>query len=256
MATYAEITLEEMDRFIMRGWRALRPKQLKERGTHVYDIFLSKFVKIRVWTTIPVDRDTVRDVGETTIKIQLLSVPTGRPLLRGKSPIVKRVQGWRNNLQDRIEDFIEQYEDREGYFEAIAGNRQFQQVDVDGQDEAARAPQQDDEEENDEEASQPEAEIPAPAPVAPRNTNLQATFTKLKNGDWGLRVQGAAEPGDRVKARRGDGQTQWLVVGEVVWKGPDRDTGQTITVTTIRRTERSANDDNDEDADEEYTYHR
>lgn len=270
MATYAEISLEEMDRFIMRGWRALRPKQVKERGTHVYDLFLSKFVKIRVWTTIPADKGTVRDVGETTIKIQLLSAHTGRPLLRGKSPIVKRVQGWRGNLQDRIEDYIEQYEEREDYFEAIAGNRQQQAeadrddgTDHDEEDTAPPPRSEPPAAQPDAPASEPasEPEVWSPKVVnAPRDTDLQATFTKLRNGDWGLRVVGRAAPGDRVLARRGDGKRQKLVVGEIVWQGPDRDTGQTITVATIqRRTEREASEGAyEEEAYEEgeYAYHR
>ncbi len=119
-AQFTEITLEDMQRFFMRGFRALRPKQKVERGTHVYDLALSPHVRIRIWTTIPATRETVRDVGETVIKVQMTSAHTGKPLL-GEVLKVKRVGGWRDNLQARIEDFMEKYDENESYWDTRAG---------------------------------------------------------------------------------------------------------------------------------------
>lgn len=119
-ATFTEITLEDMNQFFMRGFRALRPKQKIERGTHVYDLALSPDVRIRVWATIPAAKETVRDVGENVIRLQMTSAHTGKPLL-AEVLKVKRVGGWKDNLQARIEDFMEKYEESESYWDTRAG---------------------------------------------------------------------------------------------------------------------------------------
>lgn len=240
MATqFAEITLEEMDRFLKRGWRALRPKQSIHHNVNVYDLFLSKSVMIRVWTSIPARRETVRDVGETTIKIQLLNAHSGRPLVSGKALFAKRVLGWKNNLQDRIEDYIELYEEKEEYFEALAGNHQQQTLPGT------------EEKEDDREREEVEQEQEAPPP---RRTDFQATFQKLKTGDWGLRIKGRAEPGDQVVAVRQSGQRQTLTVGEVVWRGMDF--GQPITVATIGRSRTAGEEPERISESEPYSYER
>jgi hypothetical protein len=42
-------------------------------------------------------------------------------LVKGKAPIVKRTQGWRNSLQKQIEQAIETYDEKESYWEERAG---------------------------------------------------------------------------------------------------------------------------------------
>lgn len=288
-AQFTEVTLEDMTRFLNRGWRTLRPKQFTERGEVYFDLTLSQNVAIRVWTSIGSGRDSGASVGEDAIRVQFFSTKTRRPLMKGKAPIVKRTQGWRNNLQDRIEDLIETYEDREGYWETLAGGRPPQQEVQPEQHRPAPSPTPTprDPEERDPEREEvlweryraianresqkpgesaadffvrlcelagwtsaevtegldsPEgaAEVKRlerliPAPTAPRRGEpLRATFTKLRDSSWGLRIQGVAQPGDRVVAVRQSGQRQTLTVGEIMWKGQDRDTGMTITVATIR----------------------
>lgn len=46
-----------------------------------------------------------------------------------------------------------------------------------------------------------------------------ATYTKLKSGDWGLRIIGAAGAGATVTARKRDGSEKTVTVGRVVWSG-------------------------------------
>lgn len=120
-AQFTEVTLEDMEKFLKRGFRALRPKKGEERREVYFDLSLSDHVAIRVWTSIGVGRASGADVGQDAIRIQLVSKKKQRPLMTGKAPIVKRTQNWRNSLQDRIEDYIEAYEDREGYWESRAG---------------------------------------------------------------------------------------------------------------------------------------
>jgi len=208
-AQYTEITLDEMERFLKRGWRAYRPKQGSDRGEVYYDLFLSDHVMIRVWTTIHPRRETGAEVGADAIRIMLMAKRAQRPLLKGKAPIVKRTQGWKNSLQDRIEDAIETYEDREGYFEERAGGEPQQQAmpghePLHQEDEGNRAEREMAEAEmrrEEEERSQP---VPAP-----RRTDLQAIWRRLPNGDWGLQVEGEAHPGDRVLAVTKGGKKQY-----------------------------------------------
>jgi hypothetical protein len=47
-----------------------------------------------------------------------LQLRKGRPLKPGKAPIVKRTQGWKDNLRERVEDEIEDYDSQEENIEA------------------------------------------------------------------------------------------------------------------------------------------
>ena len=66
-----------------------------------------------------------------------------------------------------------------------------------------------------------------------------ATWTKLKQGDWGIRVQGDKPArGDVVTVTKKSGDTSAAVVDAVLWTGEDRETGEPIAlcaVVTVRR---------------------
>lgn len=252
-ATFTEISLEEMEKFLKRGFRILRPKKSTERGEIYFDLSLSPNVVVRVWTSIGASNSSAADAGADAIRVQLMSAKTRRPLMKGKAPIVKRTQGWKANLQERIEDLIETYEDKDEYWESRADPGWAPRPDSAPEHDHSpnHRPQEDDShtdlDDRTPDPSQPvEEERKAPVldtPPRPRSpVDLKGTFTKLRNGDWGLRVEGVAEPGDRVLARRASGQTTWLTVGEIVWKGQDRGTGGMITVCTIARNGRTASD--------------
>jgi len=49
--------------------------------------------------------------------------------------------------------------------------------------------------------------------------NSTASYTKLKDGTWGIRVQGAARAGATVNVSRRDGSSKTKVVGRVIWAG-------------------------------------
>jgi hypothetical protein len=117
MAEYTQVSLDEMDKFLRRTFRALRPKPGVEFRNVVYDLHLSPNVAIRVWTSIREGQEVVKDVGERPIKVQFVNLRTGRPLLEGKAAIVKRVKGWRDNLEDRVEELIEKYEENPSAWE-------------------------------------------------------------------------------------------------------------------------------------------
>jgi hypothetical protein len=122
-AQYIEITLDEMEKFLKRGFRALRPKQGQQRGEIYFDLHLGHFVGIRIWTSIRPRSGTGAEVGADAIRIQLISLKDQGPLEKGKAPIVKRTQGWRNSLQDRIEELAEKYEDNDEFWENWAETR-------------------------------------------------------------------------------------------------------------------------------------
>lgn len=111
-AVYTKFSLEDIERFLKRGWRALRPRQGTQREIY-YDLKLSSKAFIRVWSSIYPGQTEVRGKERRPMRVQLLSgavLSKGRPLTRGKAPIVKRTQNWRNSLQNRIEDYIELFE--------------------------------------------------------------------------------------------------------------------------------------------------
>jgi hypothetical protein len=266
-AQFTEVTLEDMEKFLKRGFRTLRPRRGEERKEIYIDLSLSAHVAIRIWTSIGVGRASGAGVGQDAIRVQLVSKEKNRPLMTGKAPIVKRTQNWRDSLQDRIEDYIEQYEDREEYWESRAGAPASPETeDRPPAPDGITGPPPSDKQvayaltllknapsdfnwtqygfktPPDEEglkslsgrsvskliealkSAKPAtpaspAEPPPPAPSAPRGMGV-ATFTKLRDGSWGLRGMGLQQ-GDSVLVSRRDGSRTKMEVGRIVWKGPD-----------------------------------
>lgn len=119
-AQYTEVTLPEMESYIHRAFHALHPKKSAIRGEVVFDLHFSDKTGVRVWTSISEHGTSGAGVGEDAIRVQLYSFAKQRPLMPGKAPIVKRTQGWRDNLRERIEDYIEKYDEREEAIESGA----------------------------------------------------------------------------------------------------------------------------------------
>lgn len=123
-AQYTEVSLEDMEKFLKRGFRALRPKQKVKNREVIFDLKVGDAVGVRVWTSIRPGSGMGAERGADAIRVQLVSLKDDGPLERGKAPIVKRTQKWRNSLKDRIEDMIEKYEDKEEFWEDWASTRQ------------------------------------------------------------------------------------------------------------------------------------
>lgn len=117
---YVEISGTEMETFLKRAFRALRPEKGLQNKEIFYDLKLSPTVAIRVWTSIR-PWGSSAGVGEDAIRIQFLGVKVNRPLVSGKAPIVKRTNSWRNSLQDKIEEYLELYEEKADYWDERGG---------------------------------------------------------------------------------------------------------------------------------------
>lgn len=46
-----------------------------------------------------------------------------------------------------------------------------------------------------------------------------ASYNKLRDGSWGIKVQGSAKPGDRITVTKRDGSSKVETVDKVVWSG-------------------------------------
>lgn len=119
-ATSTPISIEEFEQFIKRAFRALKPKASAYRGERTFELYLndSKTIGIRVLTSIGVSSGMSAPEGSDAIRVGLMNFKKGFSLMEGKQPIVKRTQGWKDNLKDRIEDFVEAYESRAEDIEA------------------------------------------------------------------------------------------------------------------------------------------
>ena len=214
-ATAVPVLLSDMDKVIRRGFRALRPRVEKARwGETLYILTPDEEDPdsvIRVQTSIAWGQQEARSEGKDSIRIVIFNTKTNRPMA-GKFPLIMRTQNWKDNLRSRIEDAIEKYEDlREQKTRGVVVKEE--------------------EEERDPEPPPPQHHDRGGRPA-------EASYTRLRSGDWGLRIIGDVEPGDRVLATRQSGQSQLLTVGEVVFKGQDR--GTFVTVSTIGRALRTA----------------
>lgn len=112
-ATFTQITMDDMDKAIRRGFRALSPRKEKSRwGEWVYILTPDDDEPnnvIKVQTSI-FDGANARGEGEDSIRVTLINLKTDRPIA-GKMQRVHRTMNWRDNLRSRIEDAIEIFED-------------------------------------------------------------------------------------------------------------------------------------------------
>lgn len=211
-ATFTEVSLEDMEKFLKRGFRSLRPKKGQSHNEFYYDLTLGPAVDIRVWSSVTVRSGVGAGVGSDAIRIQFLSSKDGRPLEKGKAPIVKRTQGWRTSLQDRIEDLIEKYESNDEFWEDWASTRKVRRDEQPAAEETAvQTPP----------APVEEAERERPPSRPPSGRIQEATFAKLRDGTWGVRVPGRVSVGDSVLITRRDGRKVQTTIEGIVWTGPD-----------------------------------
>ena len=61
------------------------------------------------------------------------------------------------------------------------------------------------------------------AAIATKETNMEPpkapNYSKLKSGEWGVRLEGSAQPGQIVNVVRKDGQAKPEKLGKLVWEG-------------------------------------
>jgi hypothetical protein len=110
-----------MERYLKRAFHALKPSKGDFRGEITFELHLSDNVAVRVMSSVHRGREQAAGVGADAIRIQLVSTKLNRPLKTGKAPIVKRTQGWKDNLRERVEDEIESYYEKQGYWDGRAG---------------------------------------------------------------------------------------------------------------------------------------
>ena len=60
-----------------------------------------------------------------------------------------------------------------------------------------------------------------------------ASYTKLRDGSWGVRAGGAVRAGESLTVTKRDGTTKIETVGRVLWSGPDSRTGEVISLCTV-----------------------
>jgi hypothetical protein len=198
-ATFTEVTLEDMDRFLRRAYNVYRPKKGESRGEVYYDLNVSKGnIFIRVWTSVRPRSGMGADKGTDAIRVTMVT-KGGKPLVP-KGTIVKRTQNWRTSLQSRIDDLLDDYESKTEYWK----NRQ---------------------QERDGEASKEEEETtsaPPPPPSSNRGGPHQGIFTRLQNGSWGAKIFSQGAPGDTAILETRDRRRLTVTLREKDWSGKDR----------------------------------
>lgn len=117
-AQFTDVSLDEMEKTLQRSFHALHPRKSAIKGEIVVDLFVSEKAGVRVWTSISEHGTSGAGVGQDAIRVQLYNFAKGRPMKPGKAPIVKRTQGWKDNLRERVEDEIEDYDTHEDEIEA------------------------------------------------------------------------------------------------------------------------------------------
>ena len=118
-ATFTDIGIEDIRKFLKGAFHALEPHEsTTTSGEVTIDLALSDDVAIKVFTSVHVGREQAAGVGADAIRVGLYR--RGRPLKSGSWPIVKRTQGWKENLRERVEDMMEVYDSGEQVIESGA----------------------------------------------------------------------------------------------------------------------------------------
>jgi hypothetical protein len=133
----------------------------------------------------------------------------GRPLVK-KGKIVKRTQGWKGNLQDRIEGLLEDYESKTGYWKGKQQER--------------------------DEAPEPEKDNTPPPPPAPlMGSEHRGTFAKDRSGAWLAKIPTQGSRGDDAVLATQGGREARVVLDQKMWSGRDRYTGNYAELWTFER---------------------
>lgn len=226
-AQFTEVTLDDMEKFLKRGFRALRPKQGVQYGEYYYDLGLSDYIKVRVWTSVRRGSGMGAGVGEDAIRVQLMSIQANRPLQSGKAPIVKRTQGWRNKLQDKIEAAIETSDEM-----ASKGD--------DKQAPPPAAPTPPPAKIFDDNDGESYADDPPPPP--PGDVVLKGTFVRdNRSGGWGAKIHGNGRPGARAILETKGNRKVPVTLVQRTWSGRDQYNGGVYAeIWTIEEKSRTA----------------
>lgn len=101
MATAINISYDEMHEHLSsQGFTQIHLEGVKEL---VYGKIVDKNLSLRIYTSIVADRS--RGVGKDAIRVVLATKVNGTPKLIGVSKRVHRVEGWRRNLDNRINNW-------------------------------------------------------------------------------------------------------------------------------------------------------
>jgi len=125
-ATYTKFTLDELDQFLRRSFRALKPVRKEGTTDYFYDLYLSQGIKIQVWTSIYKGDTEVKGTRRPPMKIVFVGRRGRIGPPKSDEIVVLRVRGWKDNLRERIEELVELYHvDPDGW---DAGTKQWDQA--------------------------------------------------------------------------------------------------------------------------------
>jgi hypothetical protein len=108
-ATFTDISVLDIRKFLGGAFHALDQWEDESPGGEItINLELSDNVAVKVFTSVHAGREQAAGVGADAIRVGLYR--KNRPLKSGSWPIVKRTQGWKENLRERVEDAIEAYD--------------------------------------------------------------------------------------------------------------------------------------------------
>ena len=121
-AEYTPVSLDDLKKYLKRAFGALPFKDGTDpKGEIVLDMKITSSVGIRVFTSVKRGQQVSVGVGQDAMRVLLWNLHKGRPLKAGtKALAIKRTQGWKDTLRNRIEDLVEEYFDKEDLWEDIA----------------------------------------------------------------------------------------------------------------------------------------
>jgi len=127
-AEFTQVSLTEVKQFLKRAFGSFKARESSDNGEIVIDLAITSNVGIRVFTSVGHGREQAAGHGEDAMRVLLWNLHKRRPIKskkvdgpkEAKAIPIKRTQGWRDTLRKRLGDLLEEYYDREEYWEQRA----------------------------------------------------------------------------------------------------------------------------------------
>lgn len=113
-AVYTPLTLEEMRDTLKkeRGWTEVSQGDNSNEYVFIRDLTTIPGAQIKVYSSVPLRRDSSRSCGEDAIRVCAIRLVEGKWQGMVKSQRVHRTQNWRDNLMTRIQTVFEACKER------------------------------------------------------------------------------------------------------------------------------------------------
>jgi hypothetical protein len=116
--SFVQMSYSDIKTYLTRAWSGFRQRELVIRGERAIAVLFDEggHIGALVFTSVGAGAETAAGKGADAIRVGFYNFKNNKPLMTGKFPIVKRTTGWKDSLDDRIQEHMDSYLDKEAYW--------------------------------------------------------------------------------------------------------------------------------------------